>query len=96
MATAQGGLPAAACRRAREYVACASRSTDKLHDLRSITIDLENLGEARMDTIQCRRRWAGLAPPLAARDLRDLAPAGSRNLPEYRRLVQAVFGSEEQ
>ena len=46
---------------------------DKLHNIRSIAIDLDTDGEAAWERSQRRPRRAGLAAPLAARDLRDIA-----------------------
>ena len=64
---------------------------DKLHNLRSIAIDLENLGEAAWERFNAGRdgqAWHHRS--LLA--IFETSLSGSRNLPEYRRLVLQVFG----
>ena len=66
---------------------------DKLHNMRSIAIDLENSGEAAWARFNAGRDGqAWLHRSLLA--IFETKLPGSRNLPEYRRLVQAVFGPE--
>ena len=66
---------------------------DKLHNMRSIAIDVENNGEAAWERFNAGRDGqAWLHRSLLA--IFETKLPGSRNLPEYRRLVQAVFGPE--
>jgi (p)ppGpp synthase/HD superfamily hydrolase len=66
---------------------------DKLHNIRSIAIDLESNGEAAWARFNAGRDGqAWLHRSLLA--IFETSLAGSRNLPEYRRLVQTVFGTE--
>ena len=66
---------------------------DKLHNIRSIAIDLENNGEDAWERFNAGRDGqAWLHRSLLA--IFETSLSGSRNLPEYRRLVQTVFGSE--
>lgn len=66
---------------------------DKLHNLRSIAIDVDNNGEVAWKRFNAGRDGqAWLHRSLLA--IFETSLSGSRNLPEYRRLVQAVFGSE--
>jgi (p)ppGpp synthase/HD superfamily hydrolase len=64
---------------------------DKLHNLRSIAIDVANHGESAWSRFNAGRDGqAWLHRSLLA--IFETSLSGSRNLPEYRRLVQAVFG----
>ena len=66
---------------------------DKLHNMRSIAIDVENNGEDAWQRFNAGRDGqAWLHRSLLA--IFETKLPGSRNLPEYRRLVQAVFGPE--
>jgi (p)ppGpp synthase/HD superfamily hydrolase len=66
---------------------------DKLHNIRSIAIDVQNNGEAAWQRFNAGRDGqAWLHRSLLAIFATSLS--GSRNLPEYRRLVQTVFGPE--
>jgi (p)ppGpp synthase/HD superfamily hydrolase len=66
---------------------------DKLHNIRSIAIDVENNGEAAWERFNAGRDGqAWLHGSLLA--IFETKLSRSRNLPEYRRLVQTVFGSE--
>ena len=67
---------------------------DKLHNLRSVAVDHAVLGEALWDRFNARRvrqRWYYCR--LLAVFERRLPD--SRNLPEFRRLVAEVFGTED-
>jgi len=66
---------------------------DKLHNIRSIAIDVEKSGEAAWDRFNAGRDGqAWLHRSFLA--IFETSLSGSRNLPEYRRLVQAMFGPE--
>ena len=65
---------------------------DKLHNLRSMAIDRLNLGEAFWDRFHAGREqqeWYFRA----LLDVFERRLPDSRNLPEFRRLVEDVFGS---
>ena len=66
---------------------------DKLHNIRSIAIDVENLGDEAWGRFNAGRDGqAWLHRSLLA--IFETSLSRSRNLPEYRRLVQEVFGPE--
>jgi len=66
---------------------------DKLHNVRSIAIDVANHGEPAWTRFNAGRDGqAWLHRSLLA--IFETSLAGSRNLPEYRRLVETVFGPE--
>ena len=66
---------------------------DKLHNIRSIAIDVANNGEEAWDRFNAGHDGqAWLHRSLLA--IFEKSFAGSRNLPEYRRLVLEVFGPE--
>jgi (p)ppGpp synthase/HD superfamily hydrolase len=66
---------------------------DKLHNIRSIATDVEKNGEVAWDRFNAGRDGqAWLHRSLLA--IFETSISGSRNLPEYRRLVQSVFGPE--
>ena len=91
LAPAQGGLPEAPAREPESVLRVSI--ADKLHNMRSIAIDVENNGEAAWERFNAGRDGqAWLHRSLLA--IFETQLPGSRNLPEYRRLVQAVFGPE--
>lgn len=66
---------------------------DKLHNIRSIAIDLESNGEDAWGRFNAGRDGqAWLHRSLLA--IFENSLSRSRNLPEYRRLVHSVFGAE--
>ena len=67
---------------------------DKLHNIRSIAIDVANSGEEAWGRFNAGRDGqAWLHRSLLA--IFESSLSQSRNLPEYRRLVQQVFGNEQ-
>jgi (p)ppGpp synthase/HD superfamily hydrolase len=67
---------------------------DKLHNLRSIAIDVAKHGESAWSRFNAGRDGqAWLHRSLLA--IFETSFSGSRNLPEYRRLVQTVFGAQD-